>query len=364
MKVFNDYRLYFFAIAFLVIVSPPVILNAYTYTSTLNIGSSGLQVTELQNVLNTTSCKVGTGLATGYFGAMTKSAVICFQLANKLYPDGVVGPMTGAKLVEYMMTLPTSVSSTTSVKTSTTGAYYLPGCSYGTKYSITTGKSCEITPETIIVLPDGCTSSLGFSITSGVACSTGRVYESIDDYQSSSTNTSVLFGDSGSLLNVEKFVSLAKIPENEIERWFAAYTLTADQGSDLAVLSMKLTFKFKAGTASNRLNRYVKNVSIWQDGAKVGSADIGSFSRDGSVYTKNFSLSGAVIYNDGDSSFLIALDTLENIDSGNEDNTWTATLEQVRYRDAGGAILSDTSTGDIGADGAVDFQFEPLNNDD
>jgi peptidoglycan hydrolase-like protein with peptidoglycan-binding domain len=41
---------------------------AYVHSVTLQQGSSGAQVTSLQMTLNMTSCKVGTGLATGYFG--------------------------------------------------------------------------------------------------------------------------------------------------------------------------------------------------------------------------------------------------------------------------------------------------------
>ncbi len=36
--------------------------------------------------------------ATGYFGSYTKHAVIAFQQANGLYPDGVVGPETASAL--------------------------------------------------------------------------------------------------------------------------------------------------------------------------------------------------------------------------------------------------------------------------
>ncbi|HEX2938639.1 MAG TPA: peptidoglycan-binding domain-containing protein [Ruminiclostridium sp.] len=36
----------------------------------------------------------------GYFGAQTESAVIAFQSAHGLYPDGIVGPATCEKLYE------------------------------------------------------------------------------------------------------------------------------------------------------------------------------------------------------------------------------------------------------------------------
>lgn len=59
-------------------------------TQTLRVGSKGLEVRELQQLLN---IKVD-----GVFGPITKSAVIAFQSSHQLAPDGVVGPKTRAVL--------------------------------------------------------------------------------------------------------------------------------------------------------------------------------------------------------------------------------------------------------------------------
>ena len=78
--------------------------NAYTHSMTLKMGSTGSQVMELQKALNAGSCKVAasgvgsSGMESSYFGGLTKAAVMCYQSANSLTADGIVGPMSGAKL--------------------------------------------------------------------------------------------------------------------------------------------------------------------------------------------------------------------------------------------------------------------------
>ena len=51
-------------------------------TSTLKVGSTGTQVVCLQQKLDVTT--------DGYFGAITKAAVMAFQAENSLVADGIV----------------------------------------------------------------------------------------------------------------------------------------------------------------------------------------------------------------------------------------------------------------------------------
>jgi hypothetical protein len=62
-----------------------------TFTRDLTVGSSGADVTALQNV-------VGVSPATGYFGSITKAAVQAYQAANGVPSTGYVGPLTRAVL--------------------------------------------------------------------------------------------------------------------------------------------------------------------------------------------------------------------------------------------------------------------------
>ena len=66
----------------------------------LRVGSQGQEVKNLQNNLNGLNYNCGT--ADSDFGSKTKSAVIAFQKAYNLTQDGVVGPITLAKIDEVV----------------------------------------------------------------------------------------------------------------------------------------------------------------------------------------------------------------------------------------------------------------------
>jgi lysozyme len=76
---------------------------------TLQQGSSGQAVTDLQNAL--AAAGFSPGPADGQFGPNTKAAVVAFQNANGLTPDGIVGPLTRAALAAALSGSPASSSS-------------------------------------------------------------------------------------------------------------------------------------------------------------------------------------------------------------------------------------------------------------
>lgn len=123
--------------------------TGYTFNTNLTIGSTGVDVMNLQKVLNmsadTQVASTGTGSAgkeSTYFGTLTKNAVIKFQNKYGISPAaGYVGPITRAKL--------NSMNTTT---TTTTGN--LPaGCTSTSGYSSTTGQPCSGTTTT--TMPTG-----------------------------------------------------------------------------------------------------------------------------------------------------------------------------------------------------------------
>lgn len=75
-------------------------------TSSLDFGSTGSQVTELQTYLATNPSIYPSGLITGYFGPLTQAAVQRFQTAQGIVSDGTpettgygrVGPQTMARI--------------------------------------------------------------------------------------------------------------------------------------------------------------------------------------------------------------------------------------------------------------------------
>ena len=68
------------------------------FTTQMDIGTRGAEVTALQSYLATKTDFYGEGLVTGYFGPLTSAAVARFQTFYGLPAVGRVGPLTLAKL--------------------------------------------------------------------------------------------------------------------------------------------------------------------------------------------------------------------------------------------------------------------------
>ncbi len=79
-----------------------------SFTRDLTVGSSGADVTALQNA-------IGVSPATGYFGSITKSAVMAYQASKGIPATGYVGPLTRASL----STVATNTTTTTTTTTTT-----------------------------------------------------------------------------------------------------------------------------------------------------------------------------------------------------------------------------------------------------
>lgn len=97
----------------------------------LTLGSSGAQVTALQNWLISKGYSIPAG-ATGYFGAQTQSAVAAFQAANGISPAaGYYGPVTAAKVAMMMgPTTPGTTPGTGSMMDGTDGSVTMSYVSY------------------------------------------------------------------------------------------------------------------------------------------------------------------------------------------------------------------------------------------
>lgn len=81
------------AIALSAIILPASALAA-TLTRPLSVGMSGADVSSLQTFLSQDPIIYPQGLVTGYFGPLTKAAVVNFQTRNEIDPVGRVGPVT------------------------------------------------------------------------------------------------------------------------------------------------------------------------------------------------------------------------------------------------------------------------------
>ena len=80
--------------------STGTVAGGYTFAKDLTIGSTGADVTALQQILVSGGyLTMPTGTAYGYFGSITKSALIKYQLAMGIAPAaGYFGPITRAKI--------------------------------------------------------------------------------------------------------------------------------------------------------------------------------------------------------------------------------------------------------------------------
>jgi hypothetical protein len=86
-----------------------VTTSGYTFAKSLTIGSTGADVTALQNLLQVSP-------ATGYFGAITKAALIKYQIANGIVASATTGGagLFGPKTIAFVNAHATgTVSSTT-----------------------------------------------------------------------------------------------------------------------------------------------------------------------------------------------------------------------------------------------------------
>jgi peptidoglycan hydrolase-like protein with peptidoglycan-binding domain len=86
-----------FLAALVSLVAIPPLASALTFTRPLAFGSSGTDVSALQQYLQTQGYFHYPDI-TGYFGPYTWRALAAFQWDNKLEPVGYLGPKTGLAL--------------------------------------------------------------------------------------------------------------------------------------------------------------------------------------------------------------------------------------------------------------------------
>jgi len=295
---------------------PVVSASDVQYAATVQMGSVGQASLIWQKFLNGYSS--ANLVADSKFGPLSSVALKVWQASRNLSADGVAGAMSRASAVAQ-------INGGAPIGGST-GAL----CPNG----MTLASNCTLAPNAQAqpLCPNGMTLASNCMTSPTGTPSTGGP----------------LTGGAGDVTVTELSSpsSAVKVGEGDVATQVFGIEYEADDGSDLALTSMKLTLS-SAGTGSKRLDRYAKSVSIWYNNVKVGSANVADFSEASSVYTKSINLSGVVIKAGEIGKVYVAVNAVDNIDSGDVGsaaNTWTVTLSSTRYEDATGVVLTDSTT--------------------
>lgn len=262
--------------------------TATTFTSDLTIGSTGASVTALQQFLvNQGYLSMPAGASYGYFGSMTKAAVVKFQAANGISSTGYFGPLTraAANALQTPVTVPTTTTTTT---TTTTSADTLSGGAGSvSEYTLVSSYNNEKVGE-----DDDDVAVMGVKIKA--------------DDSSDLRVTAVKIALDGSSAASDQFEDYAK----DLSIWYGdkeVARVDADQFNDD--------------------NDYTKTITL----------DSGVIIKAGETETLKVAVSGA--------------STIDSENQGKANGTWNVTIPTIRFIDASGASTSDTPDSDISSDG-------------
>lgn len=167
-----------------------------------------------------------------------------------------------------------------------------------------------------------------------------------------------LDGGAGSISDADYLSGLnnEEVGEDQEDVEVAGLEIEADDGSDIELTAVNLNFS--PGNAVSDFDKHADEVSIWVDGEEVARVDADEFEDDDN-YDKTISLDNGGIIRAGDTGELVvAVSGISNLDSSDAGKTWTVEFESVRFRDAQGASVTDTSTGDINDGTGRTFSFE------
>lgn len=179
-----------------------------------------------------------------------------------------------------------------------------------------------------------------------------------DDDDDSDSDSGDLEGGAGSISDADYISSLnnEEVGEDTEDVEVAGLEIEADDGSDIELTAVNLNFS--QGTAGSDFDKYAEEVSVWVDGEEVARVDADEF-KDDDNYDKTISLDNGGIIRAGETGELVvAVSGISNLDSTDAEDTWTLEFESVRFRDAQGASVTDSSTGDINDGTGRTFSFE------
>lgn len=273
-------------------------------TTTLRVGSKGEQVKCLQAGLSL--------VADGSFGPKTQAAVVAWQKSMGLVADGIFGAKSRAAWtgVSVVPGLPAGCSSTTGYSSTTgmpcSGGSYPAGCASGSGYSTTTGLPCSGAGT----LPAGCATAAGYSSTTGVPCT--------------STTGVAPSGTNGYLTDIagDSTNRVSTVYESETDKVVAGFRVTArlaSQTVDRVRVKMRNT---DTGSSSANLAKYISSASLWLGSTKLATMSVLDADRSTSndTYTFNFSGLKALVNKDEIGRFYVSVSANGSLDTTDASN--------------------------------------------
>lgn len=165
-----------------------------------------------------------------------------------------------------------------------------------------------------------------------------------------------LQGGAGSINDVDLISSInnEEVGENANDVEVVGLEIEADDNSDIQITAV--TLDFSQGTATRDFDRYADEVSIWLDGTRLARVNADLF-EDDNDFNRTISLnSGGIIRAGKTAELTVTVSGLSNLDSADLGKTWNVAVDSIRFRDALGGTMSDSSTGDIGSSRSFSFE--------
>lgn len=271
--------------------------NAATFSTNLTVGSTGNDVVALQTwLVEKGFLTMPAGVAKGYFGQLTKSAVAAYQATVALPTTGFFGPMTRAKLGEV---------GNTAVST--------PGCP--------AGMVCTPTTPVVVTCPAGFTCT---PVAGSTSVSTTGVEGTLAVTSQSSGLASTVY-ENDSMVAILGFKAEAK-------------------SSDITIQRVKLDL----GSSTKFYNKIFKKLYVVESstGNVLASVDLNSSTvvKDGSTYYVTLAGMNSVVAKGTKKDYLIKADVYSSIDSTDYDvETYPIQLANDGVRGVDGAGIDQYS---------------------
>lgn len=291
----------------------------YTWTRSLNMGATGMDVMKLQQFLNSNDLTrvaatgVGSaGMETEYYGPMTGAAVAKFQELNR---DAILTPLGLVNSTTY----------------------------FGPSTMAEANAQCASAP---VVVDDTMDDDADDAADDDAA-------DDDDD-----TDSKELGDGEGSINSIDEVSADESSLEEGKTQGLFAFTVEIEGDVEIDRLDVYLD-SADADSESSNADDYFEGAELWVDGDKVADLDVSDFDEDeyGNVdvvtgdddeYRLRFSGLG-LVFEDGDEpEFQIALEAIGNVDGDDETETWGFDEPSFRFVDGEGFTdsYSDSSVED------------------